>query len=250
MAGHTPQNAHLTLQAEISALEAQGGDQFDIVRFQFIRSMATRAQQLDKAVAVIVANKALAVLQDYQSDLARERQRLSAIVEETGAHHPAARAELQSLFDAGKLPAVKRLAARLSRHTTTARLAPLLDTLESAPLKPTENSFQRPASDLLQGQENAVLDSLATDPPDAAARPAEELKSARYFRELRQHRAAQDRVSQAIQDAPEDSGPLNPHKLAIRSLLAMRELSPSYLARFVSYVDTLFWLENTGSSDK
>jgi hypothetical protein len=247
MASGTSQDANTALEAEISALEADGGDQFDIVRFQFIRSMATRAQQLDEAVATIVASKALAALETYQADRTREHHRVSAIVDEAGAQHPAARAELQSLFDDGKLPAVKRLAARLKRNTTATRLTPLLGRLESATF---ENSIERPVSDLLQGQENAVLDSLATDSPDSTARPAEELRSARYFRELRQQRAAQDRVSRAIEEAPEDSGPLNPQKLAIRSLLAMRELSPSYLARFVSYVDTLFWLENAGKSDK
>ena len=33
--------------------------------------------------------------------------------------------------------------------------------------------------------------------------------------------------------------------LAIKSLSTMRELSPDYLNRFVSYVDTLLWLERS-----
>jgi hypothetical protein len=31
--------------------------------------------------------------------------------------------------------------------------------------------------------------------------------------------------------------------LATRSLSAMRRLSPEYLSRFVSYIDTLLWLQ-------
>jgi hypothetical protein len=31
--------------------------------------------------------------------------------------------------------------------------------------------------------------------------------------------------------------------LAIRSLSTMQDISPAYLNRFISYVDTLFWLE-------
>jgi hypothetical protein len=34
-------------------------------------------------------------------------------------------------------------------------------------------------------------------------------------------------------------------RLAARSLAAMRDLSLHYLSRFVTYMDTLFWLEQT-----
>ena len=44
---------------------------------------------------------------------------------------------------------------------------------------------------------------------------------------------------------PQNPGPLNPQMLAIKSLSTMRELSPDYLNRFVSYVDTLLWLERS-----
>ena len=50
-------------------------------------------------------------------------------------------------------------------------------------------------------------------------------------------------VTQALEEVPAEAGPLNPQRLATRSLATMRDLSPHYLSRFVSYVDTLFWLE-------
>ena len=50
-------------------------------------------------------------------------------------------------------------------------------------------------------------------------------------------------VNQALAEVPESAGPLNPQRLATRSLETMRDLSPHYLSRFVSYIDTLFWLE-------
>ena len=91
MASGTSQDANTALEAQISALEADGGDQFDIVRFQFIRSMATRAQQLYEAVATIVASKALAALETYQADRTREHHRVSAIVDQAGAQQTAAK---------------------------------------------------------------------------------------------------------------------------------------------------------------
>ena len=126
-------------------------------------------------------------------------------------------------------------------------LAELLECLESRSQTADETSPRGPMSANLREQENTLI---AADSCETAAPPAGELSSAQYFRELRQQRAAQDRVSRALQEAPEDSGPLNPQKLVIRSMLAMRDLSPGYLARFVSYVDTLFWLENTGTHKK
>ncbi len=42
---------------------------------------------------------------------------------------------------------------------------------------------------------------------------------------------------------PENAGPLNSHHLVHRSLLLMRDLSPEYLNRFMTYVDTLLWVD-------
>jgi hypothetical protein len=70
-----------------------------------------------------------------------------------------------------------------------------------------------------------------------------ELKSAGYMRESLQEQIARNLAVTARDDALPDSGPLNPQKLVIRSLAKMHDLSPTYLARFVAYVDTLFWLD-------
>jgi hypothetical protein len=56
-------------------------------------------------------------------------------------------------------------------------------------------------------------------------------------------------VARAMKERPENAGPLNSEMLATRSLFIMRQLSPSYLNRFVSYIDTLLWLERTGEEN-
>ena len=53
-------------------------------------------------------------------------------------------------------------------------------------------------------------------------------------------------LKQAVQECPEDAGPLNPQRLTIQSLLTMGELSPHYLNRFVEHIDTLMSLEISG----
>jgi hypothetical protein len=50
-------------------------------------------------------------------------------------------------------------------------------------------------------------------------------------------------VARAAARAPDNAGPLNSHRLVLRSLALMQAASPHYLRRFLSQVDTLLWLE-------
>jgi hypothetical protein len=103
----------------------------------------------------------------------------------------------------------------------------------------------------LQRQEQQIMAKLATvDSLPEAAVSTLELKSARHFRAGLVKLGTDKIVTESIQGARSDSGPLNPEKLVIHSLSVMRELSPRYLSRFVSYIDTLFWLEQAGTDNK
>jgi hypothetical protein len=59
--------------------------------------------------------------------------------------------------------------------------------------------------------------------------------------------SVQKQVTQAIAQAPQNAGPINSHMLVLRSLGLMRQASPDYLNRFMTYVDTLLSLEAAGS---
>ena len=76
------------------------------------------------------------------------------------------------------------------------------------------------------------------------------LKSVRQFSEVWSRIAAQDQVLQALEQGPENAGPLNPHRLMLRSLSLMRSLSPDYLRRFLLQMDSLLWLEQAGSPQR
>ena len=65
----------------------------------------------------------------------------------------------------------------------------------------------------------------------------------RQFRNTWSKLSANKQVTQALDRAPRNAGPINSHMLVLRSLALMRELSPDYLNRFVSYVDTLLCLD-------
>ena len=76
-----------------------------------------------------------------------------------------------------------------------------------------------------------------------SAVPSGELKALHYFRDDWARLSVDQQLAEALAQGPENAGPLNPHRLVLRALQRMRELSPDYLNRFMSYADALVWLE-------
>jgi hypothetical protein len=72
----------------------------------------------------------------------------------------------------------------------------------------------------------------------------EELKSVAYFRDEWSKLSAEQQLTQTLAQAPENAGPMNSQHLVLRSLQVMRDIAPDYLQGFMSYVDTLIWLEH------
>jgi DUF2894 family protein len=198
----------------LAALEARGVDRFDPVRFRYIQSLAQRSLQQNSTVAALLVEKATRAIETYQSRWSDQSAKIAALLEKTAEQQPAQTEQLASLFEAGNFSAVKRLARR-------------------QPIPGKENSFAA-----LTERLQAAADTDGKLPGDS-----QELKSVRYFRDALQRQHADRLVSHGLRDAPEDAGPLNPQKLALQSLAIMRDISPAYLGHFVSYLDTLFWLE-------
>jgi hypothetical protein len=76
------------------------------------------------------------------------------------------------------------------------------------------------------------------------------LKALAHFRSTWARLSADRRLTQSQALVPENAGPLNSHHLVHRSLTLMRELSPEYLSRFMSYVDALLWIDTAGGERK
>jgi Protein of unknown function (DUF2894) len=74
-----------------------------------------------------------------------------------------------------------------------------------------------------------------------------ELKVLPFFRSTWSKLSAERRLTQSLAKLPQNAGPLNSHNLVHQSLTLMRELSPDYLNRFVSYVDALLWLDQANA---
>ena len=235
------------LEAALLAARDSGAARFDPVRFQVIAAMAEKAVAHRPETARLVRQRALARLTIYQENFQREQQQAKPLAAQIEKQHPEHSEQARKLFTSHHFAQLQRLASRLQRNTTGDLMVQLSEQLLAAePLSAAAQATPLKPRDFLRQQERE-LTRPATDSASTPALPwahqQTQLKSAQQCREALAQLEAEHLVSQASRAAPEDSGPLNPQKLAIRSLLTLRDLSPAYLGRFVSYLDTLAWLE-------
>lgn len=149
------------------------------------------------------------------------------------------------------------LCARLD--ALAAELADSLAGEASSPRSVDQATSPRPLAELLAyiGQQAHASDH-AGQPVDVlsavapAARPntqktpaprAPELKAVAIFRDDWSRLSTEQQLTQTLAQAPENAGPMNSQHLVLRSLQLMRDIAPAYLQGFMSYVDTLIWLE-------
>ena len=78
----------------------------------------------------------------------------------------------------------------------------------------------------------------------ASGDKAPELKAVSIFRDDWSRLSIEQQLTQTLAQAPANAGPMNSQHLVLRSLERMRDLAPAYLQGFMSYVDTLIWLEH------
>ncbi len=80
--------------------------------------------------------------------------------------------------------------------------------------------------------------------PQVGAGQGAELKSVAYFRSEWSKLSTEQQLTQTLAQAPENAGPMNSQHLVLRSLQVMHDIAPEYLQGFMSYIDTLIWLEH------
>ena len=196
------------LRVEFTSLEADLKHR-DPVRLRYIESLLLKAEKRGGKLGDILKEKVKTAIANY-----REQYPDKALN------------ETQSLKPNSPLRELNQLLDDMRQGEDDPRAAPLEAALRQQELELANNISQQAQP----GQENL---------------PArrEELKAARRFHSAMVELNADKVVTQALEEIPDACGPLNPQRLATRSLETMRDLSPHYLSRFVSYIDTLFWLE-------
>lgn len=141
--------------------------------------------------------------------------------------------ELRTILD-------ERLAQAVADHQARAGRSSALrsDTASAAGPDPSPGAL---------AELNHYLRSAARAAGDTSTAAVPELRSARRFAESWPRIRAEQRIGQALAQAPANAGPLNPHRLMLRSLEQLRDLSPDYLWRFLAHAETLLWIERAGN---
>ncbi|OGB29645.1 MAG: hypothetical protein A3F78_02475 [Burkholderiales bacterium RIFCSPLOWO2_12_FULL_61_40] len=210
----------------IACLRQAGVGQFDPVRLHYLEVLARRAQDQQGPVQRILEDKlaqALAALAArFEQAQGQARDRMARITPQ----YPQAADELRRLYLAGDFRGLERCTTTLK---TSNRPTPLGD---------LARAMAQVAPDKAEGHGEGY----------GGSRP--ELKTMRYFRNTWSKLSVEKQVTQALGQAPKNAGPINSHMLVVRSLALMREISPDYLNRYISYVDTLLCLDQSDKKSK
>ncbi len=118
------------------------------------------------------------------------------------------------------------------------------------PLEPSMERAATPLSALLADICQYACEQAAANPSTTNAnslshlQAVPELRSIACFRETWSRLSTEQQLAETLACAPENAGPLNSQHLVLRSLQLMRDIAPDYLQGFMSYLDTLIWLEH------
>ena len=217
-------HARASLRSMLESLRSDGARGFDPVRFRYLEALSARIDAQPAAVARILEQRLASALTEFAACFVQSRTAAADTVASLSARHPERARELRALLAAGDLRGVHRLGAG----------------------KPVDRC--EPLAHLNADLRRAVAGDGERAPGEgASAWP--EMRSVRRFRQAWSRILAEDRVAQALDRGPGNAGPLNSHMLVLRSLRLMRDLSPDYLRRFLSHVDTLLWLDQVGGKE-
>lgn len=216
--------------AVIAALREAGADRFDPVRFRYIEVLAERARSHQGNVRRMLDARLAQALASFREGFALAQSDAKEVLEREVRQYPHAARDLQKLHGAGDFKAMRRLVRDMkpAGQAASSSLGALVRQLEQR-----ERHVPDSAGGHLKGH--------------AGLRP--ELRTIRSFKNTLSKLSVHKQVAQALEQAPKNAGPINSHMLVLRSLALMRDISPDYLNRFISYADALLCLDQ-GEKEK
>jgi len=201
-----------------------GARNFDPVRVHFLETLAQRMALAPEASRPLLHSKLEQGIATFQAEFQAAQAQTQASLEALAAKQPQAADPLHSLWEAGDFKQVQR-------------------SLAAHPYDP-QNSPLRALSRYLAEQSHGP----APAPAAYEAAPRTELRAVRQFRSTWSKLSTQKQLHSALEQAPKNAGPINSHSLVLRSLALMRDISPDYLSRFMTYADTLLCLDEASQS--
>ncbi|MFC7513736.1 DUF2894 domain-containing protein [Herbaspirillum sp. GCM10030257] len=228
------------LNALIVSLRTAGADRFDPVRLHYIDVLAKRAMAHQGSVRRMLDAKLAKALAAFRERFEQAQCDAREAVGRNVQQYPHAASDLQALLDAGDFKGLRQFIATLKAREQCASLSALVHRLEHHSPESAESAYTR------AGTKFGMHAEMHAETP---SRTRSELKTIRKFRNTWSKLSADKQVAQALEQAPTNAGPINSHMLVLRSLALMRDISPDYLNRFMSYADTLLCLDQ-GEKEK
>jgi Protein of unknown function (DUF2894) len=204
------------LRERLAAL-GDTGRRLDPLGLHFLESMATRLEAHEGPARGRLEVRLTQALDDYAQGLARAQATLDEALAQGLHRHPEHAREWRRLASLGDLQGMRRLAVRTRFLSGLAPLAELKRHIQGAT------------------EDRSGEGSRAGGVP--------ELKSVERVRDAWSRLRTDQQIERAAGRAPENAGPLNSHLLMLRAAERLRETSPAYLRRFLSYADSLLWLD-------
>ncbi|MBV1882234.1 MAG: DUF2894 domain-containing protein [Pseudomonadales bacterium] len=249
-----------TLQSKIDLLTQAGADRHDPIRFRYLESLVQRAIGQRKSIKLILENKAEKVLADYTAKYLQAKEAAKAILIEVSKSYPHSKEAILLQYRHCDFKKVEQIQTHLQRHQYQGDLAKLTDQILQENPAFQNHSKTLSFDDLLKQQEQEVAqsfekngnianisnDDIKSLPP--LQEKLQDLKSAHVYKQALSKLKSEELIRHLLTDGPENPGPINSHGLASRSLTLMGELSPKYLNRYISYLDSLLWLEAASES--
>lgn len=219
---------------------------FDPVKLCFIESLAAKLAASEPVVQSVLNKRLLATVKQYLHDFKREKNLASVQLEKIYSEYPTVSEAAETLFAEGDFKALKRLYTQCYyRQQVTgdsrSALRELTQELNNHSPKEDDDNTMANLDWQLQAQEDEAVKTLIAS--DGYTMQTGELKSIRAMRSSLGKINALTVVDQSIESRPINAGPLNPENLTTKSLEEIKKLSPAYLNRFITYADTLLWLQ-------
>jgi hypothetical protein len=204
----------------IGTLREQGADRFDPVALHHVEVLAARAAAHSGSVRRHLDARVAQALDSLEKRFELARCEAAEVVVRASERYPQAAFDLRQFLAAGDFNGLLRFAGDLQGREQLASLAGLIR--------------------LLEEHEHGIADA------DNVAPQRVELKTLRNARQAWSKLSVDKQLARALEQAPKNAGPINSHMLVLRSLALMRDISPDYLNRFMSYVDALLSLDRCG----
>jgi hypothetical protein len=227
----------------------------DPVRFDYIQSLYQRLSSHHNEANVELLDKIQTSVNHYMGDLRETRCGAQSTLEKVSANFPEQAEVAKLMFDQCQFRQLEQLSNNLiKQRSADANIDVLREltkriNLQSGESDGTDDNQQMSFDKVFFAQEQSVRQVPNDSMPASSDGSGEQLvmQSMKQFRQSMKHFNIDKIIARAIDEGPENPGPLNPQMLAIRSLTQMRDLSPTYLRRFAGQIETLLWLEKIAS---